>query len=64
MEVLLSVKIFDVDFLSDLYVLRSPESKKSDFWKLVLRISIGIGIAYVCMRVCVCVYVCVCETAR
>ena len=35
MEVLFSVKIFDVEFSSDLYALRSPESKKIDFWKLV-----------------------------
>ena len=27
-EVLLSVTIFDVEFLPDLYILRSPESKK------------------------------------
>ena len=43
MEDLLSVKLFDVDFSPDLYVLRSPESKKVVFWKLVF--------AYV--RVCV-----------
>ena len=49
MEVLFSVKIFDVEFSPDLYVLMSPESKKVVFgnWSVSM---------YVC--------VCVCVTAR
>ena len=47
MDVLFSVKIFDIEFSPDLHVLRSPESKKTGFWKLVC--------AYV--YVCVSVYV-------
>ena len=44
MEVLFSVKIFDVEFSHDLYVLRSPESKKVVFGNWSVR-----------MYVCVCV---------
>ena len=45
MEVLFSVKIFDVEFSPDLYVLRSPESKKvvSGNWSVRM---------YVCVCVC------------
>ena len=49
MEVLFSVKIFDVEFSPVLYVLRSPESKKVVFGNWSVR-----------MYVCVCVCVCVC----
>ena len=44
MEVLFSVKILDVDFLPDLYVLRSPETKKVVFENWSVRM-------YVCVRV-------------
>ena len=50
MEVLFSVKIFDVEFLPDLYVLKSPESKKVVFRNSSVRM-------YVRVRVCVCVCV-------
>ena len=50
MEVLF--KISDVEFSPDLYVLRSPESKKVVFGNWSVRM-------YVCVCVCVCVYVCV-----
>ena len=45
MDVLFSVKIFDIEFSPDLHVLRSPESKKVVFvnWS---------------GRMCVCVCVC------
>ena len=46
MEVLFSVKIFDVEFSPDLYVLRSPESKKVAFGNWSVR-----------MYVCACVRV-------
>ena len=41
MEVLLSVKTFDVEFSSDLYVMRSPESKKVDFGDWSVRLCAG-----------------------
>ena len=47
MEVLFSVKIFDVEFSPDLYVLRSPESKKVVFGNWSVRM-------YVCVCVCDC----------
>ena len=43
MEELFSVKIFDAEFLPDLYVLRSPESEKVVFGNWSVR-----------MYVCVC----------
>ena len=43
MEVLFSVRIFDVEFSSDLYVLRSPNSKKVAFGNWSVRM-------YVCVR--------------
>ena len=45
MEVLFSVKIFDGEFSPDLYVLRSPESKKVVFENWSVRM-------YVCVCVC------------
>ena len=45
MDVLFSVKIFDIEFSPDLHVLRSPESKK-----VVLEIGL-------CVCICVHVYV-------
>ena len=53
MEVLFSVKIFDVEFSPDLYVFRSPESKKVVFGIWSVRM-------YVCMYVCVCACVRAC----
>ena len=44
MEVLFSVKIFDVEFPPDLYVLRSTESKKVVFGQCVR--------VYVCVSAC------------
>ena len=49
MEALFPVKIFDVEFSPDLYVLRSPESKKVVF-----------GNWSACMYACVCIFS-VCE---
>ena len=45
MEVLFSVKIFDVEFSPDIHVLRSPESKKVVFGNWSVRM-------YVCVCVC------------
>ena len=38
MEVLFSVKIFDIEYKPDLYVLRSPQSKKVVFGNLSVRL--------------------------
>ena len=46
MEISFSIRIFNVEFLPDLYVLRFPELKK-----LVLEIDL-----FVCIRVCVRLY--------
>ena len=45
MEILFLAKLFNIEFLSDLFVLSSPEFKKSGFQKLVY--------AYVCECMCV-----------
>ena len=52
MEVLFSVKIFDVEYSTDLYVLRFPESKKIVFGNWSVRMYV---------YVCVFAYVCDCE---
>ena len=44
MEVLFSVKIFDVEFSPDLYVLRSPEYKKVVFGNWSVRMYVGVGV--------------------
>ena len=40
MQVLFSVKTFDVEFLPDLYVLRPPESKKVFFGNWSVRMNV------------------------
>ena len=59
MEVLFSVKIFDVEFSPDLYILKSPQFKKVVFGNWSVRMC-----ACVCVRMCVhvCEYVCVCDS--
>ena len=45
MEELHSIKIFDIEFLSNLYILRFPESKKV----FLLRIYVYVYVCY-CLR--------------
>ena len=40
MEVLFSIKIFDVEFLPDSYVLKSPESKNEEFGNWSVRVCV------------------------